>query len=100
MSIIRKTAIYQHDPNIVCRNIAGEILLVPIRNNVSDMTSIYTLNETAALIWSQIDGYQSLEDIHQSMQSKFDVESEEIEQDLLELINKLCEIGAVIEVSK
>ena len=39
------------DPNIVSRKIAGEVILVPIRKNVGDLESIYTLNEVAARIW-------------------------------------------------
>ena len=49
-------AVFCHDPNIVDRNIAGEVILVPIRNNVGDLESIYTLNETAARIWELLDG--------------------------------------------
>ena len=39
---------YQKDPDMVSREIAGEVILVPIRRNVGDLESVYTLNETAA----------------------------------------------------
>jgi hypothetical protein len=34
---------YQKDPNIVSRKIADEFILVPIKQNVGDLESIYTL---------------------------------------------------------
>ena len=42
---------YQKDASIVSREIAGEVILVPIRQNMGDMESIFTLNETASRIW-------------------------------------------------
>jgi len=100
MSNIRMKAIYQQDPNIVNRDIAGEMILVPIRNNVSDMSSIYTLNKSAAMIWKHIDGHQSLENILQILVNTFDISPVTLEQDLIELINELLEINAVIEISE
>ncbi len=47
--------IYMHDPSIVSRSIAGEVILVPIKKNVGDLESIYTLNDTGARIWELID---------------------------------------------
>ncbi len=90
--------IYQYDPNIVSRSIAGETILVPIRRNVGDMESIYTLNETAARIWELIDGRRSLAEIHQQMVSEFDIEPAQAEQDLLELVGELLGQGALVKI--
>ncbi len=38
------------DPNMVFRQIGDEVILVPIRRNVADLESIYTLNPVAARI--------------------------------------------------
>ena len=91
----RLSAIYQHDPNIVSRLIAGEMVLVPIRNNVGDMECIYTLNETAARIWELIDGQRSLAQVHQQMVSEFEINPRQAELDLLELMDSLLENGAL-----
>ena len=42
---------FKKDPNMVSRKIADEVILVPIRQNVGDLESIYTLNEVATRIW-------------------------------------------------
>jgi len=89
--------IYQHDPNIVSRSIAGETILVPIRKNVGDMETIYTLNETAARIWELIDGQRSLAELHRQVVDEFAVEPLEAQNDLLELVNNLVENGALLK---
>ena len=99
MSEPQMQKIYQKDPNIVSRVVAGEVILVPIRNNVTDMDYIYTLNETAARVWALTDGQHSLADIHQSLILEFDADADEIAQDLAELTHNLVDIGAIIEVT-
>lgn len=87
--------IYRQDPSIVSRNIAGEMILVPIRHNVGDLESIYTLNETAARIWELFDGENTLGVVRDAIVTEFDVEADVAEQDILELIAQLESIGAV-----
>jgi hypothetical protein len=98
MSETTLESILQQDPNIVCREIAGEMILVPIRSNVSDMASIYTLNDTAAVIWQHIDGKRTLDEIKEVVIDQFDVSPDEAEQDLFELIENLAGVGALIRV--
>lgn len=89
--------IYEHDHNIVSRSIAGEMILVPIRKNVGDMESIYTLNETAARVWEMIDGHHSTAEIHKQMVQEFDIDPIQAEQDLRELFENLLEIGVLVK---
>jgi hypothetical protein len=90
--------IYAHDPAMVSRVIAGDLILVPIRKNVGDMESIYTLNETGARIWDLLDGRRSLAEVHAQMVAEFDIDSPQARQDLLELVQALREHGALVEV--
>ncbi len=90
--------IYQHNPNIVSRLIAGEMILVPIRKNMGDLENIYTLNETAARVWELMDGQRTLADVHQQIVNEFDIDPLQAEQDLLELLENLLEEGALVKV--
>ena len=87
--------IYHKDPSMVAREIVGEVILVPIRQNVGDLENIYTLNETAARAWALLDGENSLGQVVEQIVREFDVEAEEAQQDILELLTQLEEIGAV-----
>jgi len=90
--------IFKHSPSIVSRSIAGEMILVPIRKNVGDLESIYTLNETGARIWELIDGQRSSADIHKQVEAEYEIDPVDAEQDLLELLENLLEEGALEKV--
>ena len=53
-------SILSQSPSIVTRKTGNEYVLVPITNNIADMNSVYTLNETGAFIWEQIDGKRNV----------------------------------------
>ena len=81
--------------SIVSRRIAGEAVLVPIRKNVADLDSIYTLNDSGAAIWEHIDGSRSLRQVLASLVEEFEVEEDQARQDMLELVVELVSIGAL-----
>ncbi|MFB0521670.1 MAG: PqqD family protein [Desulfatiglandales bacterium] len=89
--------VYKKTDSIVSRKIADELILVPIRQNVGDLESIYTLNETAARIWELIDGKISVREIRERIVEEFEVTSEEAEKDLVEHLQQLQGIKAIIE---
>jgi hypothetical protein len=90
--------IYRKDDSIVSRRIEGEVILVPVRQNVADLESIYTLSEVAAHIWEQIDGRRTASEILASIVGEFEVTEEEAEKDLREFLEQLSAIGAITRV--
>jgi hypothetical protein len=89
--------VYKKNDAMVSRKIGDEFILVPIRQNVGDLESIYTLNETAALIWEWIDGKTNVREIREKMVDQFDVASKQAEKDLLEHLHQLESIQAIRE---
>jgi methyltransferase-like protein len=87
--------IYKKNENFVFRKIEGETILVPIKDNVGDMGSIYNLNYVGAFVWEQVDGVKSLQDIKNRLLEEYEVSFREAEDDLLEYIAQLKEIDAV-----
>lgn len=98
MTMIDLSSIFQKDPMMVSRQVVGEVILVPIRQNVGDLESIYTLNETAARAWDLVDGQRSVAKIADQIAVEFDVEGEQAQHDLLELFAQLKTIQAVKEI--
>ena len=86
---------YRRNDNFVFRRIEDETILVPIKDNVGDMGSIYNLNDVGAFVWEQIDGVRSLQDIKIRLLAEYETSSREAEDDLLEYIAQLKEIDAV-----
>jgi hypothetical protein len=89
--------VYKKSDSIVSRKIADEFILVPIRQNVGDLGSIYTLNEVAARIWELIDGKMKLREIKDALVGEFEVTPEEAEKDLIEHLQQLKKIKAITE---
>ena len=90
--------IYRHHDSIVSRRIEDEVILVPIRQNVADLDSIFTLSEVAAHIWEQIDGRRTNAEILSLIVEEFDATEEEAEKDLKEFLEQLSVIGAITRV--
>ena len=88
--------VYSKSDSIVSRKIADEFILVPIRQNVGDLESIYTLNETGARIWELIDGKMKVEEIKEKIVEEFEVTPEEVEKDIMEHLMQLEEIKAIV----
>lgn len=88
--------VYKKSDSIVSRKIADEFILVPIRQNVGDLESIYTLNEIAARIWELIDGKMKVREMKDKIIEEFEVTPEEAERDIIEYLHQLKEIKAII----
>lgn len=88
--------IYRKSDSMVFRKIGDECILVPIRQGVGDLDSIYTLNETAARIWDLIDGQKKVQEIKDQLLAEYDVTPSEAEKDLLGHLEQLERIQAVI----
>ena len=86
---------YKRNENFVFRRIENETILVPIKDNVGDMGSIYNLNEVGAFVWEQLDGERTLHEIIDLITEEFDAAAREVETDLNEFVGELQEIDAI-----
>lgn len=82
---------YQQNNNCVAREVDDEIVIVPVQDNLAEMDYLYTLNETAAFIWNQLDGKKTLEEIAQIMTENFDVDYETAANDVLKTAKEIEE---------
>jgi hypothetical protein len=87
--------IYQKNPDIVAREIVGELVLVPIRRQLADLDSIFVLNDVASRIWELIDGQRSVGAIRAQILAEFDVVAAQAETDLQTFLDQCNELGAI-----
>ncbi len=87
--MISLNSVVTPSPGIVPRKTGDEYVLVPVSNNIADMDSVYTLNETGAFIWERLDGKSTLAEIICCMQSEFDVDAETAKNDLLDFVTEM-----------
>jgi methyltransferase-like protein len=82
-------SVLSHSPDVVTRKTGSEYVLVPVANNIADMNSVYTLNETGAFIWEQIDGEKTIEEIILALTEEYDIERESAGKDVFAFIQNL-----------
>jgi methyltransferase-like protein len=82
-------SILSHSPSVVTRKTGNEYVLVPVTNNIADMNSVYTLNETGAFIWEQIDGNRNIGDIIGLVIKEYDIDKETASRDVLEFVGNM-----------
>lgn len=87
--MIDLNSIVSQSPSIVTRKTGNEYVLVPIANNIADMNSVYTLNETGAFLWELIDGKKTVKDLIDAMISEYNVGKEIATEDVYSFIEDL-----------
>ena len=92
--------IFQKNENFVFRQIDDETILVPIKDNLGDMGSIYNLNEVGAFVWKHLNGKASLADIKNMILDTFEVSEREADADLSDFVNQLKEIDAILPIEQ
>jgi len=92
--------VFRKNENFVFRQIDDETILVPIKDNLGDMGSIYNLNEVGAFVWKHLNGKASLADIKHMILEAFEVSENEASADLSDFLNQLKKIDAIIPVEQ
>ena len=82
-------SVLSHSPSVVTRKTGSEYVLVPIANNIADMNSVFTLNETGALIWELIDGKRDVKEIITELTKEYDIDITTAAADVMAFIEKM-----------
>lgn len=88
-------ASYRRKGEYVARLIAGETIVVPIRGQVGDLESIYSLNEVGSVLWKMVDGQTPVSSMIEAVCREFDVTPEQAEKDTVEFLKGLETAGLV-----
>ena len=86
---------YKKHPDIVARKIADEVILVPIRRKLADVSSIYLLRDNVSTrIWDLINGKRKVSQIKEIICKEF--EANQAGEDIIEFLKQLEKIGGII----
>ena len=86
-----RETVFAHSGEFVLRSVGDEGVLVPIRNRVGDLDSVYVMSPVAVRIWSLIDGRTDVEAMVARVREEYDVEPAVAAQDVNELMAALEE---------
>lgn len=81
--------------SFVIRRVMDEMVLVPLVNNVADMTSVITLNDTAASIIEKLDGKSTLNEIFLKLLDTYNVKKELLERDMITFVADALKKGII-----
>jgi hypothetical protein len=95
-SVLEKLFCVNHEA-VVSRRIAGETLLVPIRNKLGDMHRIYVLDSVGEFIWKKLDGKRRGREICEDVLSAYEVAGEAAAADLQEFLASLADANLIVE---
>ncbi len=84
---------------VVCRKIDGELIIVPIRNNVGDLNSLYTLNPVGSALWDFMVEGHTVPEMVQRICGEFEVTNTQAQQDIEAFLDSLLEEKLVLSVA-
>jgi len=87
--MIDLNSVVTHTQSVVARKTGEEYVLIPVSNNIADMDSLYTLNESGAFLWEQIDGKKSAGDLINALMNEYDVDYETALSDVTGFLDNL-----------
>lgn len=80
-----------HD--VILREIAGEVFLVPIRGRLADLQELFVLNGVGEWVWERLDGTLSVEALAEGVAAAYEVTPEEACADVEAFLGELAEAG-------
>ena len=89
---------YQAMSGYVSREIAGEMLLVPIGEQTQELNGIIHLNETSMFLWELLKSPQSIDDLIEALKTEFITEEVNLKNDIKEFIEMMLEASLIKEV--
>ena len=81
--------VYRPAVDVVVRRVGDESVVVPVRNRVGDLDSVFTLNEVASRVWELLDGQRPVDQIVSVICDEFEVTPDVAETDVRELLGSL-----------
>jgi len=93
-------AAYVPSDDLVCREIEGELIIVPLVAGMGDMEDeLFTLNETGRALWAKLDGKQSLKAIAKELSAEYKAPPGEIKKDVIGLAEELLKRKMIVKAS-
>lgn len=80
---------YCRKDSVVCRRIAGEFILVPIRGDLANMQAIFALNPVGHSIWESLGERMTVAQMRHVVTDRFDVDEEQAGKDVDEFLADL-----------
>jgi hypothetical protein len=95
MATILKEETLVRSQAVIARVVAGETLIIPVRDRVGDLASIYSLNSTASLLWKLLGSPRTVAQLAMALAQEYKVEPEMVQGDVADFLNEMMAVGMV-----
>ena len=80
---------------LIKREIAGDVLLVPVGKSVYDSNGLYILNETGNFLWEHLETCADENELIQKLLDEYEVTEDEAKEDVAQFLNDLRQLGII-----
>jgi hypothetical protein len=92
------SGVFQRSPNVVCRKVGPDAVLVPTRPTADQLDFIYTLSPVAYRVWQLLDDNRA-EAIVDTICDEFEVDRATAAADVAELLADLTDAALISQVN-
>ena len=78
---------------LVRREIAGDVILVPVGKTALEYNGLFTLNELGGFLWDRLEAAQDEQDLLRAVLAQYDVSETEALEDIREFLTQLTQMG-------
>ena len=80
---------------LVKRDIAGDIVLVPVGKTVYEANGVFVLNDVGAFLWDRLSEADGAEDLTAAVLAEYEVTAEEARRDIDEFLDTLHRMAII-----
>ena len=81
--------IAKNKDNFAAKQVAGDLVLVPMKDNVAEMNAMFTLNEVGSFIWDNLNEESTGANLSAAIAEEFDVDEATAKADLEEFLGQI-----------
>lgn len=92
---------YQRSEEVLFREIDGEIIIVPVNSKMisAKEDALFTLTDTGRLIWNQLDGTNTVQQLIDNLCQEYDAPQEQVSKDVVTFLEQLAVRGMIKNIS-
>lgn len=77
------------------RDVAGDIVLVPVGKTVLESNGLFVMNELGAFLWDLLPGAETAEELCEAVLAEYEVTREVAAKDIAEFLDTLRDMGII-----
>ena len=80
---------------LIRREIAGDVILVPVGGTMLENNGLFALNELGAFLWDRLEGAQNDEELVQAVLAEYEVNEDTARADVAEFLQSLRDMEII-----